>query len=135
MKEIEYQIIDIYESNNLEGGVLQNLPAYLTVTFNITRETKYTFITESPQGEITGNISGRAQPGFNHHWRIPILEQTGDWKIEIHLHFDKPVEMIREVISIHVPSNLFEYRLDEEESWDDDYLKEFVLKRQQHSVF
>lgn len=130
MKEIEYEIIDVYDSNNLKGGVLQNLPAYLTVSFNIERETKYTFIAESPQGEITGNISGKAQPGFNHHWRIPILEQPGDWKIEIHLHFDKPVGMIREVASIHVPSNLFDYRLDEEESSGDDYLKDLSVPTQ-----
>ncbi len=130
MKEVEYEIIDVYESDNLKEGVLQNLPAYLTVSFNIERETKYTFIAESPQGEITGNISGKAQPGFNHHWRIPILEQPGDWKVEIHLHFDKPVEMIREVVSIHIPSNLFDYRLDEEESSIDDYLKDLIVPTQ-----
>ncbi|MFW9915900.1 MAG: esterase/lipase family protein [Candidatus Thorarchaeota archaeon] len=130
MNEIEYQIIDIYEGNNLERGELQNIPAFLTVSFNIARETKYTFIAESPRGEITGNVSGEAHPGFNHHWRLPILEEPGDWKIEIHLHFDKPVRMIREVISIHVPSRLFEYDLDGETVEGKDYLAELSIPTQ-----
>ncbi|MFX0123975.1 MAG: esterase/lipase family protein [Candidatus Hodarchaeota archaeon] len=130
MNEIECQIVDVYDNNNLKGGVLQNLPAYLIVAFNIERESVYTFMTQSPLGEITGNISGKAQPGFYHHWRIPILEQPGDWKVEIHLHFDKPVGMIRESISIHVPSNIFEYQLDEEVSWDKGYLKDLSVPTQ-----
>lgn len=35
MNEIEYKITDVYEGNNLQNGVLQNLPVFLTTSFNI----------------------------------------------------------------------------------------------------
>ncbi|MFX1546665.1 MAG: esterase/lipase family protein [Promethearchaeota archaeon] len=130
MNEIEYQIIDVYDCNNLKEGVLQNLPAYLRVSFNIERDTKYTFIVESPSGDITGNISGDARPGFNHHWRIPNLEQAGNWKIKIILHFDSPREAIQKTIAIQVPSELFEDRFEDEDSEEDDYLAELSMPTQ-----
>ncbi|MFW9995264.1 MAG: esterase/lipase family protein [Candidatus Odinarchaeota archaeon] len=125
INEIEYQLIDIYECNNLEGGVLQNLPAYLTVSFNIEREAKYTFIVVSPDGDITGTTSDWARPGFNFHWRVPFLEHPGSWKIEIHLFFDHPVRTIREVIPVHLPSELFDYSSDDER--EDNYLAELNI--------
>ncbi len=32
MSEIDYQILDIYESNNLQNGVLKNIYAFLMVS-------------------------------------------------------------------------------------------------------
>lgn len=121
---IDYKILDVYDGDNVKGGVLQNIPAYLTVTFNIEEKTKYTFIAESPDGEITGNITGWANPVNNHHWRIPFLEQHGNWKIEIHLHFVKPVRMIRETIKVRLTPELFEYCLEYDDIEKDEYIAE-----------
>ncbi len=116
MSDIEYQILDIYEGNNLENGILQNIPAFLTVSFE--RETNYTFIAKSPEGIITGKTSGSARPGFNHQWRLPDLEQPGNWTIEIHLQIESSGERIREIIPIHLPSKLLEYEEDSGEDYD-----------------
>jgi len=131
MNEIEYQIIDVYEGNNLQNGVLQNIPAYLMVSFNLERESNYTFIAEAPSGDISGRISGVARQGFNHHWRIPILEEPGNWKIKIHLHSESLGEEICKEISIHIPANLFEYSLDTKSVGKKDYLAELNVPTQE----
>lgn len=129
MSEIEYQILDIYEGNNLKNGVLQNIPAYLTVS--VARETNYEFIAKAPNGKITGNMSGFAHPGFNHHWRIPLLEQPGNWEIEINLNIKQSGEKIREVIYVHIPAKLFEIRSVDEDIGDEDYLAELSMPTQE----
>lgn len=129
MSEIIYQILDIYESNNLQNGVLQNIPAFLMVS--IEKKANYTFIARSPNGDIAGNITGVAQPGFNHHWRIPILEQPGEWKIEINLLFEESGERIQELISICIPSKLFDYQSVDQDSREDDYLSELNMPTQE----
>ncbi|UCE13411.1 MAG: alpha/beta hydrolase [Candidatus Heimdallarchaeota archaeon] len=129
MSEIEYQILDIYEGNNLKNGVLQNIPAYLTVSF--TRETNYEFIAKAPNDEITGNMSGLAHPGFNHHWRIPLLEQPGNWEIEIKLHSERSGEKIQEKISVNIPAKLFEYRSVDADLGEEDYITELSMPKQE----
>ncbi|UCG90390.1 MAG: alpha/beta fold hydrolase [Candidatus Heimdallarchaeota archaeon] len=129
MSEIEYQILDIYEGNNLKEGVLQNIPAYLTVSFE--KKVNYTFVTKSPKGDIVGNISGIARSGFNHHWRIPILEQPGEWKIEINLQVAESGETIQEAILFYIPSQLFDYQSIDEYSREEDYLSELSMPTQE----
>ncbi|MFX1538850.1 MAG: esterase/lipase family protein, partial [Promethearchaeota archaeon] len=122
MRDFDYRVIDIYEEDNLIDGVLQHLPAYLTISFNV--QAKYTFIAESPKGEITGHITGWARPGFINHWRLPILAPGGEWKVEIHLHYDDPIGMLLETILITVPSELFSHPSEKSPSIEDDYFAE-----------
>jgi pimeloyl-ACP methyl ester carboxylesterase len=131
MNEIDYQILDVYEGNNLQNGVLQNIPAFLKVSFNIEEEVKYTFIAETPSGNNSGKISGEARQGFNHHWRIPILEEPGEWNIKVQLHQEGKKEKIYEEIPIHIPAKLFEYGIDNESAEEEDYLAALTIPTQE----
>ena len=125
MNAFNCRIIDVYDGDNLINGVLQHLPAYLTISSNT--DTHYTIIAESPSGEITGEKSDRLRPGLTHQWRIPIYEQPGDWKIKILLKNSNPVSLSQESFSIQVPSELFEYSSGEYDSVDEDYFSEVNL--------
>ncbi|MFX0181596.1 MAG: esterase/lipase family protein [Candidatus Hodarchaeota archaeon] len=106
MKEIHWQILNIYDEGNLVDGILQSLPAYLNVKFNI--KTDYKIKVYSPEGVISGKKEGVSYHGFTDNWRIPLLEQPGEWKLGIYLYDENQSIHNKTVIEIVIPSNLFE---------------------------
>jgi len=105
MKDIQWQILDIYDEENLVDGVIQSLPAYLKVTFNI--KANYTIKAYSPEGITSGETEGISYHGLADLWRIPFFEQSGEWKITIYLH-DKDINDSTITLVMEIPQSLFQ---------------------------
>ena len=118
MEKINFQIINVFEGNNLINDVIQTLPAYLSFSFII--DAQYQITLTSPDGKKQGELSGYSHPGTVNHWRIPLVKE-GKWSLAISYKGDLSSQ--HEVISLQVPIELFEVFSEEEEE-EDDYLKE-----------
>ncbi|UCG01769.1 MAG: alpha/beta hydrolase [Candidatus Heimdallarchaeota archaeon] len=105
MKDIQWQILNIYDEENLVEGVLQSLPAYLKVIFNI--KANYTIKAYSPEGVTNGEIEGVSYHGFVELWRIPLFEKSGEWKLSIHLH-DENQHDKKTTLAFNILPKLFE---------------------------
>jgi pimeloyl-ACP methyl ester carboxylesterase len=139
MKDIHWQILNIYDEENLVDGILQSLPAYLNITFNI--KTDYAIKVYSPEGLISGEKKGVSYHGLTESWRITILEQPGDWKISIYMYNENQSIHDKTVLEIKIPSTLFEGLTELEAEIEssrkeisiicDDWLESFVIKIQE----
>ena len=117
MKKLNYQIINAFEGENLVNNVVQTLPAYLEFSFII--DAHYQISLTSPDNKKAGELSGYSHLGSVNHWRIPLVTE-GEWSIIIDYQGDLSSD--QEVLSLQVPSRLFEVTCEDEE--EEDYLHE-----------